>query len=240
MENVIAIIPARSGSKGVPHKNIKPLAGIPLLAFSIAAAKKTESISRVIVSTDSESYAELSQEYGAEVPVLRPAEFSGDRSTDYEFVKHMLDWLKDNELYTPDYIVHLRPTTPLRDPKVVDESVFALMNNPEATSLRSAHEMSESSYKTFEIENSFLKAVGSGSFELDGLNNARQGYPKTYSANGYVDVLKTSMILEKQILYGNRVMAFITQRAIEVDTPEDFELLEWMIQRNSHILNKLF
>lgn len=238
--NIIAVIPARSGSKGVPNKNIKPLVGKPLIAYSIAAARKSRLINRTVVSTDSKKYANLAKEYGAEVPFLRPAELSSNNSTDYEFVKHLLDWLKSNENYQPDYLVHLRPVVPLRDPRIIDYAIDSFINNTEATSLRSAHEMSETAYKKFEIEGDYFKAVGSNSFELDALNEPRQKYPKTYNPNGYVDVLKTSFILRNNKIHGNRVMPFITPRSYEVDTKEDFEFLEWQINKDDDIIKYLF
>ena len=238
--NIIAVIPARSGSKGVPDKNIKLLAGKPLIAYSIAVAKKSKLINRTIVSTDSKKYASLAKEYGAEVPFLRPAELAGDTSTDYEFVKHLLDWLKSNENCQPDYLVHLRPVVPLRDSRIIDSAIEAFINNTEATSLRSAHEMSETAYKKFEIESNYFKAVGSDSFELDALNEPRQKYFKTYDPNGYVDVLKTSFVLSENKIHGNRVMPFITPMSYEIDAEEDFEYLEWQINRNDEIIRKLF
>jgi len=238
--NIIAVIPARSGSKGVPDKNIKLLAGKPLIAYSIAVAKKSKLINRTIVSTDSKKYASLSKEYGAEVPFLRPAELAGDTSTDYEFVKHLLDWLKSNENCQPDYLVHLRPVVPLRDSRIIDSAIEAFINNTEATSLRSAHEMSETAYKKFEIEGNYFKAVGSDSFELDALNEPRQKYFKTYDPNGYVDVLKTSFVLSENKIHGNRVMPLITPMSYEIDAEEDFEYLEWQINKNDEIIKKLF
>ena len=238
--NIIAVIPARSGSKGVPDKNIKLLAGKPLIAYSIAVAKKSKLINRTIVSTDSKKYASLAKEYGAEVPFLRPAELAGDISTDYEFVKHLLDWLKSNENCQPDYLVHLRPVVPLRDSRIIDSAIEAFINNTEATSLRSAHEMSETAYKKFEIEGNYFKAVGSDSFELDALNEPRQKYFKTYDPNGYVDVLKTSFVLSENKIHGNRVMPLITPMSYEIDAEEDFEYLEWQINRNDEIIKKLF
>ena len=238
--NIIAVIPARSGSKGVPDKNIKLLAGKPLIAYSIAVAKKSKLINRTIVSTDSKKYASLAKEYGAEVPFLRPAELAGDTSTDYEFVKHLLDWLKSNENCQPDYLVHLRPVVPLRDSRIIDSAIEAFINNTEATSLRSAHEMSETAYKKFEIEGNYFKAVGSDSFELDALNEPRQKYFKTYDPNGYVDVLKTSFVLSENKIHGNRVMPLITPMSYEIDAEEDFEYLEWQINRNDEIIKKLF
>jgi N-acylneuraminate cytidylyltransferase len=125
MSDTIAIIPARSGSKGVPDKNIRSLGGQSLIAYSIQAGLLAKNVDRVIVSTDSESYAAIAKECGAEVPFLRPAEISTDSSTDYEFVKHALDWLKTSEGKMPEFIVHLRPSTPLRDPAVVSAAVEA-------------------------------------------------------------------------------------------------------------------
>ena len=237
---IIAVIPARSGSKGVPGKNIKELAGKPLIAYSISAGIKSKLIDRVIVSTDSEKYASISKDYGAEVPFIRPNEYSGDDSTDYDFVKHLLDWLAKNEGNTPDYIIHLRPTTPLRDPSILDNAIEEFMNNGEATSLRSAHEMSETAYKQFELEGKYFKTICTGSFDLDDANNSRQSFPATYVPNGYVDILKTSHILRKNLLHGNRVMGYITDFTIEVDSEEDFEFLEWQINNNNKLVKTLF
>ena len=237
---IIAVIPARSGSKGLPNKNIKELAGKPLIAYSIMAAQKTKLIDRIIVSTDSEEYASLAIKYKAEVPFLRPAELAGDSSTDYDFVKHLLDWLADNEDILPDYFVHLRPTTPFRDPDVLDSAIEKFMNNAEATSLRSAHEMPETAYKQFELEGEYFKTICTGSFDLDDANNSRQSFPETYAPNGYVDILKTSHILSKKLLHGKRVMGYITDYTIEVDTEEDFEFLEWQINNNNKLVKTLF
>ena len=238
--NIVAVIPARSGSKGVPDKNIKELADKSLIAYSIMAAQKTKLIDRIIVSTDSEEYASLAIEYKAEVPFLRPAELAGDSSTDYDFVKHLLDWLTENEGNTPEYIIHLRPTTPLRDPSILNNAIEKFMNNAEATSLRSAHEMPETAYKQFELEGKYFKTICTDSFDLDDANNSRQSFPKTYTPNGYVDILRTSHILKNHLLHGNRVMSYVTDFAIEVDTIDDFEFLEWQINKNDEIIKKLF
>ena len=236
----VAIIPARAGSKGVIDKNIKSLAGHPLIAYSIAVAKLCRNISRVIVSTNSQLYADVALEYGAEVPFLRPDEFSQDNSTDYDFVKHLLGWFFETESTAPELLVHLRPTTPLRRVEIVEAAVEIMKNNAVNTALRSAHKMSESAYKMFEIDNGLLKSVGTGSFDLDGANNPRQEFKETYLPNGYVDVLKTTYILENKKLHGNKVFGYITPFGAEVDTAEDFEYLEYLISKNSAIVNKLF
>ncbi len=240
MPNVIALIPARSGSKGVAHKNMRDLAGHPLLEWSIAASKQSQLIDRTIVSTDSEVYAEFAVEKGAEAPFLRPPEISGDKSSDYDFIKHALDWLGHHG-YTPDYIVHLRPTTPLRNPTLIDQAIKYFMSHPEATALRSVHPMSESAYKSFEITpEGQLSRIGSGSTDLDAANQARQDFPTTYVANGYVDVLSTAFILSSQLIHGDYVLPFVTLVAHEVDTEEDFSYLEFQSSKHPETLSKLF
>ncbi len=240
MNQTIALIPARSGSKGLPHKNIKLLGNHPLIAWSIIAASKANDIDRVIVSTDSEEYATIAKKYGADVPFLRPAEISGDRSTDYDFIIHALNWLRDFD-EEPDLIVHLRPTTPFRNPFLIDKAINIFRKNNKATALRSAHEMSESAYKTFEIsEDGRFKRLGSVEFNLDAANNARQQFPPTYIANGYVDVLSTSFIRGNKIIHGDWVVPFLTSLAQEVDIEDDFMLLEYELSRNPEIYKLLF
>ena len=240
MPAVIALIPARSGSKGVPHKNIRDLAGHSLLEWSIAACQQSQFIDRTIVSTDSEVYAQLSIKKGAEAPFLRPSEISGDKSSDYDFIKHALDWLRHHG-YIPDYIVHIRPTTPLRDPLLIDQAIKHFMSHPKATALRSVHPMSESAYKSLEITpEGQLSRIGSGNTDLDAVNQARQGFPMTYIANGYVDVLSTSFILNNRLIHGNYVIPFVTPIAHEVDTEEDFSYLEFQLSKYPEIVSKLF
>lgn len=240
MTQVFAIIPARAGSKGVPNKNIRLLGGHSLLEWSIAACLKTKTINRVIVSTDSKDYAKLAKNLGAEVPFLRPTEISGDNSTDYDFVEHALNWLsrEDGE---PDYFVHIRPTTPFRDPGLIDLAVKSFVNASQGTALRSVHEMSESAYKTFEINpEGKLKRIGSDDTALDIANNARQQFPTTYVANGYVDVLSTAFIRKTGLLHGNHVLPFITPQIVEVDSENDFALLEYQLAQNSESAFKIF
>ena len=240
MTSIVALIPARSGSKGVPHKNIKQLGNHPLIEWSIAACKAASFINRVIVSTDSEDYAQISRRVGAEVPFLRPEEIAGDRSTDYHFIKHALDWFLENG-GEPEYIVHIRPTTPFRDPLLIDQAVAAFINHPQATALRSVHPMSESAYKNFEIgPGGQLKRIASDSTELDLANNARQQFPTTYVANGYVDVLSTAFIRKMQLIHGSHVLPFITPTVSEVDTEEDFSLLKMELTSHPEFATRIF
>ena len=240
MTNVVAVIPARAGSKGVVDKNIKLLAGHPLIAYSIAVARLAIGIDRIIVSTNSEVYAGIARKYGAEVPFLRPDDISGDTSTDYDFVRHILDWMLSNEGNMPKYLVHLRPTTPLREKNYIDAAINYIKKTDSATALRSVHEMSESAYKTFEIEGDYLKSIGSNSFDLDAFNDPRQRFEKTYQANGYVDVIKTAYVIQNNKLHGDHVIAFVTPRVAEVDTVDDFDYLEYLVAKDPMIVNKLF
>jgi N-acylneuraminate cytidylyltransferase len=192
------------------------------------------------VSTDSEEYATIAREYGAEVPFLRPPDVSRDTSTDYDFVKHLLDWMLLNEGASPEYLIHIRPTTPLREANYIDAAIELIKQSSQATALRSVHEMSESAYKAFEIEGELLKSVGSNSFALDTFNDPRQRFNKTYQANGYVDVLKTKYIIENKKLHGDHVIAFVTPCVVEVDTIDDFDYLEYIAAKDRSIVNTLF
>lgn len=236
---MIAIIPARSGSKGVPGKNIKLLGGIPLFAFSIIAAKMMPSVSRVIVSTDSEEYAQIAKDYGAEVPFLRPNEISGDRSTDFDLFLHALNWFKENENLIPDYILHLRPTTPLRNPQIMEDAVkLFIVNKNLASSLRSGHSAPESPYKWFlKDDDNYFKGLRDD-LTPEKVNLPRQSFPSVYIPDGYIDILKSSVILTTGTLHGDKMLVFESPFCVEVDTKDDFEYLEFQIEKEgSPIIN---
>lgn len=238
--DVVALIPARSGSKGVPDKNIRDLGNRPLLAWSIAAAVRSLKIDRVIVSTDSTEYARIADLFGAEVPFLRPSNLATDEAHDIGFITHALDWFAGRG-EEPKLIVHLRPTTPYRSPEVIDASVVRFIEHHRATALRSVHEMSTTAYKSMEITNTgILRQVGSDETGLDRANRPRQAFPVTYLANGYVDILSTSFIRSTGLLHGDHVLPLITPLALEVDTAEDFEFLEYHLERHPQLATQLF
>ena len=234
---VIALITARSGSKGVPDKNIKNIGGYSLLDWSIKSSLKAKSISNVYLSTDSEIYASIGKECGALVPFLRPKELASDTATDVDVIQHFLSIINEK----PDALVHIRPTTPLRDPSILDKAIEMFFSKKdELTSLRSVHEMSESAYKSFEVnEKGFLSTIGSIE-SGDKANLPRQAFPKTYVANGYVDVLDPNYILKKDRLHGDKILAFQTPVVTEVDSSEDLEYLEWQITKQPHLLKTVF
>ncbi len=226
-----AIIPARGGSKGVPKKNILLIEGYPLIAYSIAAARLTKIIDRVVVSTDSEEVAALAREYGAEAPFLRPSEFSRDDSPDREFLLHAIDWFEQHENESPEYWVHLRPTTPLREPSLITQAIEAFLLRSDATSLRSAHACPESPFKWFLLkEDGFF--TGLQNSDMDLLNQPRQQFPTVYIPDGYVDVLRTDIVKSSKGIHGDKILGFVSPYCIEVDTAEDFKLLEYESKRN--------
>ena len=220
---IYAVIPARSGSKSIPGKNIQIISGLPLIAYSIITAKSVSEIDRTIVSTDSIIYKKIAEKYEAEVPFLRPQAISGDDNRDIEWVLHLLCWLEKNDGELPEYLIHLRPTSPLRISKYISLAIQYIKRHPEATALRSVVKMSQSIYKHFEVENGLLKAVGSGSFNLDEANLPRHFYPDTFDANGYVDVLRTSHILKTGKIHGNKVLSFLVPSITDIDTVKDLE-----------------
>lgn len=231
---IYGIIPARGGSKGVPKKNIRLLSGYPLIAYSIVAAQLCSKIERIIVSTDSEEIAEISRRYGAEVPFMRPAELASDRSPDRDFVMHALGWFKQQENSVPDYLVHLRPTTPLRAPVLVAEAIDALVSSPEATSLRSGHEAPESPFKWFMRDDRGYFCGFNPDDPRPGYSNLpRQSFPAVYVPDGYVDVLRTAFVLNSDDLHGKHILGYVSPMCHEVDTLEDFEFLEYQLTKKS-------
>ncbi len=227
--NILTIIPARCGSKGVPKKNIKRLYDKPLIAYSINTSLKSEHITRTIVSTDCDEIAQIAKEFGAEVPFLRPTEFAMDKSLDIEYISHALEWLQSNQNYTPDFIVLLRPTTPIRDVSVINNAINLMINNGDATSLRSSHQPSETPYKWFRTKGDYYIPVCDNQV-LSDADKPRQSFEKVFIPNGYVDIIKPSQIKLGHI-YGDRILCFETQYTYEIDTNEDFEYIEYLLAK---------
>ena len=224
---IIALIPARGGSKSIPRKNIYPVAGKPLIAHSIRQALESKYIARVIVSTDDEEIAEVSRKWGAEVPFMRPAEFSQNQSLDIEVFDHALRWLKKNEAYEPELVVHLRPTGPVRRVARIDQAIETILAQPEADALRSVQIAKQNPYKMWFIENGLLKPI----LQLEGIaepyNMPRQKLPKTYWQNGTLDITRPKTVLEKKSMMGEKIIAFeINDPAYDLDYLEDIPEIE--------------
>jgi CMP-N,N'-diacetyllegionaminic acid synthase len=229
---ILALIPARGGSKSIPRKNIYPVAGKPLIAHSILQATESKYITRVIVSTDDKEIADVSRKWGAEVPFIRPAEFSQDQSLDIEVFDHALRWLKENDKYQPDLIVHLRPTGPVRRVALIDQAIEAIQAQPEADALRSVQIAKQNPYKMWFIENGLLKPI----LQLEGIaepyNMPRQKLPKTYWQNGTLDITRPKTVLEKKSMMGEKILAFeINAPAYDLDYPEDIPEIETALEK---------
>ena len=226
---ILCLIPARSGSKSLPHKNIKLLNSKPLLAYSIEQAKNSKYDMRIIVTTDSHKYADIANKYGAETPFLRPIEISQDNSTDFEFIKHALEWLNKNESYYPDIILQLRPTQPGRKIKDIDKCLDLFIENyNNIDSLRTVVEIEKTPYKMYTIDRNKLipKLIPMFSnFEGNNepYNMGRQYLPKTYLHNGYIDILKPELI-DRGMISGDNIYPYIMDKndTIDIDTIEDW------------------
>jgi CMP-N,N'-diacetyllegionaminic acid synthase len=230
MTSIIALIPARAGSKGVPQKNIRRLADIPLIGWSIIAARHA-GFDRVVVSTDSPEIAEMSRALGGEVPFLRPAALAQDRSPDRDYVMHALDAFRD-EGREPSHIAILRPTTPVRAPAMLDAAIDAMLRRPEATGLRSVHELPEPPQKMMGIENDWLVGLFPHDPRPEYYNLPRQTFPPAYQPNGYVDIVTRDWLRASDSgIFGPRVLGFVTEPVVEIDLPEAFDLLEFQIAR---------
>jgi CMP-N,N'-diacetyllegionaminic acid synthase len=227
MESVIALIPARGGSKSIPKKNLVQVAGKPLIDWTIEVARESKLIDRVIVSTDCDEIAKFARAAGAEVPFIRPSEFASDTSLDLDVFKHAANWLMDNEGRLPGIFVHLRPTEPARKVGVVDAAIANFLKNPEFDSLRSVNVALETPYKMWFIKNDALLPVLNPAGDLSTCSMPRQQLPTAYHQNGYVDIVRISTILEKDSMIGDKVHAFLIHDPItSIDYLDDIPTAE--------------
>ncbi len=226
--NVLALIPARGGSKNPPKKNIKPFQGRPLIVHTIEQGLQSETIGRVIVSTDSDEIAQIARDAGAEVPFLRPAEIAGDHSTDIECFQHALKWLADNEQYRADVVVHLRPTAPLRPVAMIDEAVRKLIANPSADSVRSVIEAPQTPYKMWRIDGEQLTPLLKHPEFTEPYNMPRQGLPTVYWQNAYIDVTRYSTVMDKNSMTGETILPLVmdADHDVDIDSQADLDRAE--------------
>jgi len=219
---ILCIIPARSGSKGLPGKNIMNFKGKPMLSWSIEHAQKSKYANniRIIVSTDSQEYAKIARRYGAQTPFLRPREISGDLSTDFECIKHCVDWLRENENYNPDIILQLRPTQPCRKVIDVDRCLELFIENRDKyDSLRSVIPIDKSPYKMYSVDTdqNLLKPLFNKVNDItEPYNQARQILPQCYLHNGYIDIFNVA-ILKNNTISGDRIYPYIMNEYDNID-----------------------
>lgn len=228
---VDCIIPARSGSKSVPFKNVILLGKYPLIAYTIAAAKLSKKIKDIVVTTDSKKITCIAKKYGASVPFLRPEEISRDNSLDIEFFQHYIDFIQDQSMEVPDLIVHLRPTTPLREVRIIDNAIDYMIKNKEATALRSMHKTHLTPYKMFRMEKEyaapFLNYKGIKEF----YNLSRQEFEQAYIPNGFVDIIRPEVLHETGLLHGEKMKLWETDDIPDIDILSDYSFAEKIIMQ---------
>jgi N-acylneuraminate cytidylyltransferase len=226
---VLAIIPARGGSKGIPRKNIRLFAGKPLISYSIMDAIESTIVTRIIVSTDDIEIANVAREWGAGVPFIRPAELATDQALDLPVFQHALRWLDEHEGYHPEIVVHLRPTTPIRPPDIIDSAVNILLDNPEADSVRALTPAQQNPYKMWLVDSTepirpLLTVHGIN----ESYNAPRQILPRAYAHTGLLDVIRPNTILNLNSMSGNIILPiFFEQKySFDLDTLDDWERAE--------------
>jgi len=232
MTEVLALIPARGGSKSIPRKNIRPLGESPLIAYSIAAGLAADLVMRVIVSTDDEEIATVARRYGAETPFLRPAEFSQDNTTDLPVFQHALRWLIENEDYCPDIVVQLRPTSPFRRTYHIDAAVARLLERPDADAVRTVCVPFQNPFKMWRISpDGLMQPLMNAEFR-EPYNMPRQLLPDVYWQTGYVDAAWSETILEKDSMTGERSLPLIIDPSewIDIDSPDDWRRAERLLE----------
>lgn len=231
---ILAIIPARGGSKRIPNKNTKKFLGKPLIAWAIESAKKSKLIDKILVTTDNEKIASISRSYGAETPFIRPSHLANDTVGIEPVLLHALEWLKKNEDYSPDAIILLQTTNPLRLTRHIDEAI-RLFRDTDYDSLVSVTEVVANNNPFW-----LLKDEGGGKVKLltgDSLKDIKtrsQDLPKCYSRNDILYIFKPKNLYEKKPnLYGDKVKLFIMDEIYHTDinTPEDWEITKGKIKR---------
>jgi YrbI family 3-deoxy-D-manno-octulosonate 8-phosphate phosphatase len=230
---ILALIPARGGSKGIPRKNIRSFAGFPLISYSITAALQSNSVTRTILSTDDEEIAAVARQWGAEVPFMRPAELAQDGTTDLPVFQHALKWLAENENYHPDVVLQLRPTSPIRPVGSVDESVALLLDHPDVDSVRGVVPSGQNPFKMWKISDSdgSLQPILELEHMTEPYNAPRQELPSTFWQTGHIDVIRSETILKKDSMSGDKILPFLIDPAytVDIDTVFDWKRYEWQV-----------
>ena len=221
---VLAIVPARGGSRGFPGKNLALLDGQPLVAWAVTAGVRAR-VDRLIVSTDDMAIRDAAVAAGAEAPFLRPSALAGDRTPDLPVFLHALDWLRDREGYEPDMVVQLRPTSPLRPPGLVDAAIVALAGHDDTTAARTVTPSPQTPYKMWRSAAGRLEPLLPAPAGVDEpYNAARQQLPRPWWQTGHVDVARVAT-LRAGSMTGPRIAAVevAADYAIDIDAPADLE-----------------
>lgn len=232
--SILALIPARGGSKGVPRKNIRDVGDKPLIAWSIEAAIQSARLDRVIVTTDDVEIAAIAQQYGAEVPFTRPSVLAQDQTTSADVVIHALDWLSTHQNYNPDLILLLQPTSPLRSTADIDAAID-LLQEKRASSIVSVCEAHPHPYWAKKVDDD---GKLSEFFPLDQTHTQRQTLPPAYSVNGAIYLVDCRQFITHKSFYLTPSYAYFMprSRSIDVDTEWDLQIADFAL-RVFHELN---
>ena len=228
--SIAGLIPARGGSKGIPRKNIKLFCGKPLIAYTIEEVKRSKYVDRIFVSTEDEEIAKISKAYNAEV-IKRPVEYAQDNSNSREVIKHALSWLKKEEMYTPDIILFLQPTSPLRTTEDINRALELYLNN-DCESVVSVYKSRESPYWNLTMKNQFIEPLFGWEYFK---GKRRQDLPITYSLNGAIYITSKEKFLEKGSFFNEKTLPYIMpmERSIDIDNETDFELAETIMKERN-------
>jgi CMP-N,N'-diacetyllegionaminic acid synthase len=229
---IVGLIPARGGSKRLPGKNLRPLAGLPLIAHTIRPALESGIFSSVIVSTDEESTAETARRFGAEVPFLRPPELAGDRSPDIEWILHALGYLAGHGSQFDAFAI-LRPTSPFRTPATFQRAWETFISFPGADSLRAVEACRQHPGKMWTLTDGLLKPLlDDGGANPPWHSSATQSLPPVYAQNASLEIAWTRVPLETGTIAGRVIAAFLTKdfEGFDINNPEDFLLAEALVQ----------
>jgi len=231
--NIVALIPARSGSKRVPDKNIRPLAGHPVIAYTIAAALDSGIFKDVIVSTDSNQYAKISEYYGAQAPFLRPAELSGDQSPDIEWLAYTLDRLREaGRRY--DCFSILRPTSPFRLPATIRRAWHEFSTQTGVDSLRAVEKCTQHPGKMWVVRGKrMLPLLPLGPAAQPWHSSQYPSLPEVYVQNASLEIAWSRVVFEERTIAGNVVMPFFTvdYEGFDVNNEYDWQLAEQLVQK---------
>lgn len=232
---ILAVIPARGGSKGIPKKNIVELGGKPLIAYSIEVAKKSRLVNRMIVTTDDQEIADVAKKYGAEAPFIRPANLAQDDTPPEPVLKHVLEFLVKEENYKPDIIVWLEPPFPFRTAEEVDEAIKLFQADPEADSLRGVCQPFQNPYKMWVLKNKYLQPL----IKKEGVTFCSQPRQKTgevYWQNGHIYLLRYDTIMKKGNFYGEKILPFILaeDKFIDIDSEYNLELARLLLKNKKN------
>jgi CMP-N-acetylneuraminic acid synthetase len=229
--DIVALIPARGGSKSIPHKNITPLAGRPLLAYTAEAAQESRYLTRILLSTDDEAIAQVGRECGIEVPFKRPPELARDYTTSLAVAQHTIRWLEEHDNWKPDILVLLQPTSPLRRSHHIDEALDRMLEAG-ADTVVSVVEVPHrySPYSVMELRDGNLENFWREPLPFD--RYRRQNMPTFYARNGpAILATRVPVLFEHQSFYGPRVVPYVMpdHESVDIDGPDDLRLAEWLL-----------